>query len=100
MDWSAAGKLDRAKEVFEQLLEREPESESAKRKLNDVLRKLGLLAPEVAPMVVPDQLGIPETLQAEIAKPEPPKLRASFEEPAPEVTAQSAAVGSCGPATG
>ncbi len=86
---AAAGKLDRAKEVFEQLLEREPESESAKRKLNDVLRKLGLLGPEVAPMVVPDQLGIPETLQAELSKPEPPKLRASFEEPAPEVAAQS-----------
>ncbi len=66
----AAAKLDRAKETFEQLMEREPESESAKRKLNDVLRKLGLLAPEVKPMVVADQLGIPETLQAEIQKPE------------------------------
>ena len=37
----AAGKLDRAKEIFEQLLEREPESESAKRKLNDVSAQAG-----------------------------------------------------------
>ncbi len=43
---AAGGKLERAKETFEQLLQREPESESAKRKLNDVLRKLGLLEPE------------------------------------------------------
>src|SRR3974390_2406765 len=87
----AAGKLDRAKETFEQLLEREPESESAKRKLNDVLRKLGLMAPEVAPMVVPEQLGIPETLQAELQKPEAPKLRPSLEPDAPEIAAQTVA---------
>ena len=62
----ATNKFDRAKEVYEQLQEREPESESAKRKLNDVLRKLGLLEPEAVPMVVPEQLGIPETLQAEL----------------------------------
>ncbi len=92
-----AGKLDRAKETFEQLLEREPESESAKRKLNDVLRKLGLLAAEVAPMVVPDQLGIPESLQAEIPKPEPPKVRPGLEEPTPEVSAQNAAAISAEP---
>ncbi|MGB2626346.1 MAG: tetratricopeptide repeat protein [Candidatus Acidiferrum sp.] len=85
----AAGKLDRAKEVFEQLLEREPESDSAKRKLNDVLRKLGLLEPEAVPMVVPDQLGIPETLQAELQRPEAPKVRPGLEEETPEVAAQS-----------
>ncbi len=86
----AAGKLDRAKETYEQLLEREPESESNKRKLNDVLRKLGLLAPEAPQMVVPDQLGIPETLQAEIPKPEAPKLRPHLEVPAAEVAAENA----------
>ncbi|MGB9435631.1 MAG: tetratricopeptide repeat protein, partial [Candidatus Acidiferrum sp.] len=32
----ASGKLDRAKDVFQQLVDREPESEPAKRKLNDV----------------------------------------------------------------
>src|SRR5262249_49811480 len=33
----ASGKLDRAKEVFQQLVDREPESDPAKRKMNDVL---------------------------------------------------------------
>ena len=42
----AAKQYDRAKQVFEQLVDREPESDSAKRKLNDVLRKMGLLVPE------------------------------------------------------
>jgi pilus assembly protein FimV len=88
----AAGKLDRAKEVFEQLVEREPESDSAKRKLNDVLRKLGLMEPEASPMVVPDQLGIPETLQAELQRPEAPKVRPGLQEEAPEVAAQNATV--------
>ncbi len=59
----------RAKEVFEQLLERQPDSEAAKRKLNNVLVKMGLLSSDAA---IPEP---EETLQAEIAKPEPPKLR-------------------------
>jgi TolA-binding protein len=36
----------RAKEVFEQLVDKQPESDAAKRKLDDVLRKMGLLAPD------------------------------------------------------
>ena len=59
----------RAKEVFEQLLERQPDSEAAKRKLNNVLIKMGLLSSDAA---TPEP---EETLRAEIAKPEPPKLR-------------------------
>ena len=59
----------RAKEVFEQLVERQPDSEAAKRKLNNVLVKMGLLAADAA---IPEH---EETLQAEIAKPEPPRLR-------------------------
>jgi pilus assembly protein FimV len=88
---TAAGKLERAKETFEQLLEREPESESAKRKLNDVLRKLGLLGPEVAAINVPEGMGIPETLQAELTKPDAPKVRPGLEEAAPEIGVQNAA---------
>jgi pilus assembly protein FimV len=67
----AAGNLERAKEVFEQLVDREPESEAAKRKLNEVRRKLGLVAvpePEVA--AVPE-----ETLPEELAKPEASSVR-------------------------
>ena len=87
----ATNKFDRAKEIYEQLLEREPESESAKRKLNDVLRKLGLLEPEAPPMVVPDQLGIPETLQAELQKPEAPKVRPGLQEESKQIDAQNVA---------
>jgi tetratricopeptide (TPR) repeat protein len=82
---SAAGQLERAKEVFERLVDREPESDSAKRKLNDVLRKLGLLPPEevAAP--------VEESLPAELPKPEAPKIRPSLEASTPEVQARPAA---------
>ena len=81
----AAKQLSRAKEVFEQLVDRQPESESAKRKLNDVLRKMGLPAPEEEPE--PEV----ETLQAEIPQPEAPKLRreeAAAPEPTPTQSAE------------
>jgi pilus assembly protein FimV len=65
---SAAKQYDRAKEVLEQLVDREPESDSAKRKLNDVLRKMGLLAPEAAPAA-------PETHELELPKAPAPKVR-------------------------
>lgn len=60
---------ERAKEVFEQLVDREPESDSAKRKLNDVLRKMGkVVAEEPAPLIT-------ENLQAELPQAEAPKVR-------------------------
>ena len=77
-------KLERAKEVFEQLVDKQPDSDSAKRKLNGVLRKMGLLSPEAAPEM-PE-----ETLQAEIPKAPAPKLRTIAEEPAHEVQAKAA----------
>lgn len=50
---TAAGQLERAKEIFEELLEREPESESNRRRLNQVLSKLGLeTMPEEAALTV------------------------------------------------
>jgi tetratricopeptide (TPR) repeat protein len=83
---AAAGQLERAKEVFEKLVDREPESDSAKRKLNGVLRKLGLLPAEEEEEEV---TAIPEVpLPAELPKPEAPKLRPSIEESAPEVQAK------------
>jgi pilus assembly protein FimV len=85
----ASGKLERAKEIFEQLVQREPESDSAKRKLNDVLRKLGLIEPEPAP-AAPEPVG-PETLQLELPEAPAPKLRPDFEEPAAEVAARTTA---------
>jgi tetratricopeptide (TPR) repeat protein len=80
---AAEGQLDRAKLVLEQLVDREPESDSAKRKLNYVLRKMGLLTAEEAPEV-PE-----EHLQAEIPQAPAPKLRSAMEEPVPEVPAKT-----------
>jgi len=70
----ASNQFDRAKSIFEQLVDRQPDSDSAKRKLDNVLRKMGLLAGEPAP-AVPN-----EPLQAEIPKPPAPKLRADATE--------------------
>jgi pilus assembly protein FimV len=69
----AANQLDRAKAIFEQLVDRQPDSDSAKRKLDGVLRKLGLLGAEAAPP--PPE----EDLQAEIPKAPAPKLRPDAE---------------------
>jgi pilus assembly protein FimV len=77
-------KLDRAKQIFEQLVDRQPESDTAKRKLNGVLRKMGLPAPEEVPE--PPE----EHLKVEIPQPPAPKLRAETEEPAREVPAKPA----------
>ena len=65
----AAKQYPRAKEVFEQLVNRQPESESAKHKLDGVLRRMGLLPPDPT---APEPF---ETLQAELQKPDGPKVR-------------------------
>jgi tetratricopeptide (TPR) repeat protein len=80
-----AGQLDRAKEIFEQLVDRQPESDFAKRKLNAVLRRMGMSAPE-------DPEPITESLQAEIPQPEAPKLRPDLDIPAEEKIAAAALV--------
>jgi len=82
---------DRAKTIFEQLVDREPESDSAKRKLNHVLRKLGLV--EGGELEELPQ----ENLQAEIPKPPAAKLRADEEE-TPRGVPSTAAVTSSEPA--
>lgn len=82
----ANGKLERAKEVFEQLVGRDPENESAKRKLNGVLRKMGG-APE-EPQAAPEPVEHGESLQADFTKPPAAKVRAGFQEEAPSVAAQ------------
>lgn len=67
----AQNKLEKAKTIFEQLVERQPDKDSAKRKLDGVLRRMGLLeGAEPAPPPVE-----PEALKAEIPKPPEPKLR-------------------------
>src|SRR6202521_4174411 len=79
---------ERAKKTFEQLLDREPESDSAKRKLNGVLRKMGLLAPGAAEEL-PE-----ENLRAEIPKPPAPKLPVEEEESTPEIPVKPAVTSS------
>ncbi|HXR32442.1 MAG TPA: tetratricopeptide repeat protein [Verrucomicrobiae bacterium] len=86
----SAGKLQRAKDVFQQLVDREPESESPKRKLNDVLRKMGVLPGEPAP-AEPKAVEAPETLQAELPEAHAPKLRPDLQPEIPEVAAQTTA---------
>lgn len=79
-----AKQLTRAKEVFEQLVDRQPESDSSKRKLNDVLRRMGLPAPDEEPEPVV------ETLQAEIPQAEAPRLRPEVSTPPEERVAAAA----------
>jgi tetratricopeptide (TPR) repeat protein len=81
-----ANQLQRAKEIFEQLVDRQPEAESSQRKLNGVLRRMGLPAPEEEPEAEP------ETLQAEIPQPEAPKLRPDVVTPPEEKVAAAAVV--------
>jgi tetratricopeptide (TPR) repeat protein len=80
----ASKQYDRAKATFEKLVDRQPESDSAKRKLNDVLRKIGLLAPEPGAPVEAD------SAPAELPEAPAVKLRQHLEVPEPEVPAKSA----------
>ena len=76
--------LDRAKEIFEQLVERQPDSDSAKRKLNNVLHQLGMPAAHAVEEVGAD-LKIPDDhLRAEIPKAPTPKLRSDVSGFGPE----------------
>jgi len=77
----AAGKLERAKEVFQQLVDREPESDPAKRKLNDVLKKMGQVVEEAAAPA--DVVVATEDLQPELPKAEAPKVRPTLIDAAP-----------------
>ena len=73
---AASHQWDRAKATFEQLLQRDPDSDSAKRRLNGVLRKMGLLA---AGEAEPE-----EHLRVDIPQPPAPKLPVEDEESVPE----------------
>jgi len=73
----ASGKLERARDVFQQLVDREPESDPAKRKLNDVLKKMGMGEEEAAPA---DIVVVSEDLQPELPKAPAPKVRPGIEE--------------------
>jgi pilus assembly protein FimV len=84
----ASGKMERARDIFQQLVDREPESETAKRKLNDVLKKLGMVEEDAAPA---DIVIATEDLQPELPKAPAPKVRPGLEEQAPVVASESPA---------
>ncbi len=73
---AADNQLERAKTIFEQLVDRQPDSDSAKRKLDGVLRKMGLLPSEPIPA---PPLASTEDLQTDIPKAPAPKLRPEVE---------------------
>ena len=91
----AQGKLERAKDIFQQLVDREPESEAAKRKLNDVLKKLGVVEEDATPPA--DIVVVTEDLQPELPKAPAPKVRPGLEEEGPKAATESAAPASVEP---
>jgi len=84
---AASGDYERAKTTFEQLVDRQPDSDSAKRKLNGVLRKMGLLAPDAEEESEPPV----EDLKTEVPKAPTPALRADVSGFGPEIQAKPAA---------
>ena len=83
--------LDRGKEIFEQLVERQPDSDSAKRKLNNVLSQMGM-PPAHAVEEVGEDPKIPvDHLRAEIPKAPTPRLRSDVSGFGPETSEKSQA---------
>ncbi len=89
---AASNQLDRAKTIFEQLVDRQPDSDSAKRRLDAVLRKMGLLGADAAP-AQPE-----EDLQTELPKAPAPKLRPDPEPTFAPVAAEKPAAAPAAPA--
>jgi pilus assembly protein FimV len=85
-------KYDRAKEVFEQLVAAQPDSDAPKRQLNAVLRKLGHEVTEDAPEPASQE---EESLPVELAKPKAARLPSESE--TPEVRAKPATHGAEAP---
>jgi len=84
---AGAKQYDRAKEVYEQLVSCQPDSDAPKRKLNAVLSKLGHVVPEQAPVAAEEEEEI--SLPVELTRPAAPKLP-SETGAAPEVRAKPA----------
>src|SRR5712672_1955317 len=85
---AGAKQFERAKEVYEQLVARQPESDAPKRKLNAVLRKLGHAVEEEAPVAKHHEREEEAGLPVELVKKAAPKLPTEIE--MPEVRAKPA----------
>src|SRR6266481_1340063 len=92
----ASGKTDRAKEIFEQLVDRDPENDSAKRKLNEALRKMGMKPADSKAAATPEPAVVEESLQAELPQPPVAKIRGGLHDDTPIVDAQAAGSGKSG----
>src|ERR1700675_1367268 len=85
----ANGKTERAREIFEQLVDRDPENDSAKRKLNEALRKMGVMPAE--PKAAPEPAVLAENLQAELPQAPAARIRGGLHDDAPNVNAKATA---------
>ncbi len=85
---AGAKQYERAKEVYEQLVARQPESDAPKRKLSAILRKLGHDVQEEAPVTTHHEHEEEAALPVELVKKAAPKLPTEVE--TPEVKAKPA----------
>src|SRR5215470_17509362 len=84
---AASGDYERAKTIFEQLVDRQPDSDSAKRKLNGVLRNMGLPAAYAEEEVAEPPT---EDLKTDVPKAPTPALRTDVSGFGPETQAKPA----------
>jgi pilus assembly protein FimV len=85
----SAKKYDRAKEIFEQLIAHDAGNEAAKRKLKDVLRKLGHDVADGAPAPAAEEIE-EDSPTVELKRPAAPKLASELDKEAHEVKAKPA----------
>lgn len=77
---AASGQFDRAKQTYEQLLERNPDDESARRRLNQVRTQLGLEPLPEAAWIRPEAPSRPLGEPLVAAKPGPPAPEPALDE--------------------
>jgi pilus assembly protein FimV len=77
---AASGQFDRAKQAYEQLLERNPEDESARRRLNQVRTQIGLEPLPEAGRIRPEAPSRPPGEPLVAAKPGPPAPQPALDE--------------------
>src|SRR5215469_9234916 len=94
---AASGNLERAKEIFRQLVDRDPENDAAKRKLRSLLSKTGGILEE--PQGIPESMDYCESaLQADFSKGSTEKVRAALrDDDASGLSAQPSSSGKQGP---
>lgn len=83
--------LDRAKQIFEQLVEKQPDSDSAKRKLNNLLSQMGMPPAHAVEETVEAPRLPDDHLRAEIPKAPTPALRSDVSGFGPEPSEKSQA---------